>query len=330
MYDNTTTDTYVVSGGLTGTTTSIIEQIHIGDNLFFTASPFTGYYFQGLYATRYVLDGVSSSPNIQFVVGDNVNVSTIFSTSSANYTVRLSVSPAPVSTNAYSYVLQQGINYTFTVFVTSDFHSNIFGQYNLSITGQSYNAAIVQDIGVSWLNNWAVTTNQVMPPYSPGGSYITTLLNQDYNNGNFNFILTTIGAHVGTVYQGMAITVYSTEDGNAFNTPLITIKWLLPSDVPTLAPTATAPNQAIDSFGFLGFLWGTQARELYSIIILAALSFLFLWKGGVWGLFVGLAIGEIVDILFLGFPSWTLYPLVGAEIVIVATALLGERGGASK
>ena len=66
---------------------------------------------------------------------------------------------------------------------------------------------------------------------------------------------------------------------------------------------------------------------LYSIIILAALSFLFLWKGGVWGLLAGLIIGEIVNILFLSFPSWTLFPILLVCAVIVLSAVFGERGG---
>ena len=320
---------------------------NVGDTITVNANPYAGYYFKGLFGNEF-LGGLSMNQQEIFVAIKDFNISALFTNSSLNYTVSMQFNPAPLNLNLDSttinFILVQGQTYTVTVYLTDLGNDAIFGIYNVSITQPNANPAIVKDVGTPLyiaygidptnpLNNpatnnqWSTVFNAVQTVYAPGGSYTYAATNNNFGSGNFPLQFGGVTGYSYTVYQGIEISVLDELNHINFNTPIYTLSWLTPAQAagqPTPTPITTS-SPSIPST-LIGWFWGQTVRELYSVIIISALSFLFLWKGGVWGLFFGIAIGEIISILFLGFPSWTLYPLIGVEIVIVATAVLGERG----
>jgi hypothetical protein len=330
--------------GATGATVTVTFPTY--DNVSFYAIPKNGWQF-----SNWVISGIGNTSANPYVVPitSDFTIEAYFIPSTFYITIA-----GVQATNAYSFTLESGHNYTVTAYLTVQSLPSTSGNYEVMSTELStdYNVAfdgltnyteiiaptgytegifsfilsipsrpntLYQGLELNAIYN--TTSIYYTYPVAPFSGYLETFLNDLIYQRSYLNLVQNINPGLGGMIANIK-TNYKTE---IYLGPTYSITWLGTNTSPT-----TNPNNPLVSFGFLSFLWGTTAKLLYSVIILAVLSFLFLWKGGVWGLFIGLAIGEIVDILFLGFPSWTLYPLVGAEIVIVATALLGERGGASK
>jgi hypothetical protein len=316
----------------------------LNDNVSFYAIPKNGWQF-----SNWIISGLGNTTDNPYVVPmtSDFTIEAYFIPSTFYITIA-----GVQATNAYSFTLTSGRNYTVTAYLAVQSLPSTSGNYEVMSTGLSTD----YDVAFDGLTNYT----EIIAPTG-------------YTEGTFSFILS-IPARPTTLYQGLELNaIYNTtsiyytypvapfqgylltfledlvyqrsylnlvQDINPglggiianiktnyqteiYLGPTYSITWLGTNTSPTNNPN----NPLGNTFNILSFLWGTTAKMLYSIIILAALSFLFLWKGGVWGLLAGLIIGEIVNILFLSFPTWTLFPILLVCAVIVLSAVFGERGG---
>lgn len=128
----------------------------VGDTVTFNAAAYNNYYFKGIYSTWGLLNnGVSTNQQVVLIIMENFSISAAFSTSNLDYTVQVNFSPAPLNVvidNTTTFVLEQGVTYTATVYVTSHFTSSVYGYYNISISTPSYTIATIEDVNQQVLN----------------------------------------------------------------------------------------------------------------------------------------------------------------------------------
>jgi len=339
-YDDTTSQ----SGG------SGSHSFNIGDQVTFTATPYSGYFFKGMYSTFGLLGGHSMNQQAVLIMMEDFNISAVFSDSSLDYTAILHFDPTPLNydlnDSTTNFVLDQSKTYTGTLILTDLSNDAIFGTYNISITHPNYNPAVVQDVGTPLLNvlnidpthnyatnnQWSIYFSATEPVYDAGGSYIQIITNQQYGSGQLQFNLATNGTFPQSVYQGLEISVFDQLNHKNFNTPLYTITWLTSSQAltyPTATPTPTTSTIPGGLGNITNLLWNTTTRLIYGCIVLAGLCLAALIaKLGISGLiFMGI-IALVINVLAFQWSILTLFPvLLGIIYLIIAGLASSNKGG---
>ena len=329
-YDSTTD----VSGG-EGTQT-----FNVGDSVNFTSYAYEGSFRHGIFSTWGLLNGMTNDFQVNLVINTDFNITAVFTNSNANYSISLFVQPNPLnydlSTNTTNFILEQGIDYTVSVYFTSDNTNSMFGTYNISSTGLGFSKDIADDVGVSWLNNWAwAKYNTIQPAYSAGGSYHNVILNENYFNGNFQFIITSNGTYGSTLYQGLIISLYDEMKNFNVASPIYTFTWQIPNQVST-SPTPTPTNNnggnnnINDATSIFTDIFGNIKTDIV-FVIFGIICGLATWKFALTGLIAGIGISTLLCAMANLMPIWGigLCIVLDITIIVLGSGLLSKRSEAT-
>ena len=300
----------------------------VGDRLTFYASPYAGYYFHGIYATRYLINGVSDQPSVSFILGAAVNISAAFSLSSQNYSVAVSISPTPygeVNASTTTFQLKDGVDYTFTFTVTSNFGPIGIGQFNVSETNVYNTIPPIFDISAAMGGSYNGLPIAALPiisiAHTPESNYGYALLNQPFSNGVFSFNITGAPVRYYEQYQGLEVTVYSSIDGSNFNSPMYALQWFYPEDLPatptpapgtTPTPTSSPYTHTID-FGlgtFNGYIMLMIGAIFTFLSILIFMKAFKVWVVGTMFLIVGLLMMSVSFPDLYGLVAWSIESII--------------------
>ncbi len=354
MFNDTTANT---SGTLGIIDDSWTQNFTIGDRVTFTASPYNGWFFHGIYSTWGIASlgriGVSDQPVVSLVINQAFNISAVFSLSDAKDDISVSVSPAPygvVNANTTNFELTDGVAYTFTFNVTYLFSPVAVGQYNLSTTNvyttlpAVFDTSEAADAAVGPALAFTVVSLPVIDlAHVPEGNFQQRVLNNEFLNGVFSVTVQGANVHTYDQYQGLEVTIFDAVYNTNFNSPEYVLHWENPeyttaATSPTPSATTT-PNPNAGPTGVLNFpwlsaalyglglgwlavdLWTASAVILYGLIVLAALplatTYVMRKRNSQAGYMAGLTIAIVIDRIAFSFPLYTILIVVMALIILL-------------
>ena len=308
----------------------------IGQQVNFTAAPYSGYFFQGLYSTWGLLNGVTAIPYTTLVINRAFNITALFSDSSLNYSIAVSLYPLPfgvVNASTTEFQVIDGNAETLSFNVTSLFAIVNAGAFSVYSTNVYNTIPAVFDLSVAYggtFNGLPIAALPIITPaHDPQGNYVKTITNRPFNFGIFSFTVQGAQQEYYEQYQGLEVVVNDSITGASFSSPMYILHWFsiyaTPSPTPTPTPTATTtPNPIWD---WLDIFWSPLAKLIYGCIALVGLMALFAYllrkaKDPTSGILIGAVAALITNVLLFAWSPWSLFVVIVLILYLIVSILL--------